>query len=355
MPFLYPGAVHRPTGDNGAMGRAPDAFTGHIAVTRAETSVFGWQQSAKACHGFVGKRGYTEQYVPYNRMVAGVKDGNAHIVTWESYDGLQILQNPYREIGIGGIYGTNADNGRWDPEQCERFSDILAHAHLDPDIRLNLRVMQSSRKGETGFGPHRLGVDPWRVSGGESWTKHPGKRCPGDLRVQQIPGIVARAIEIAAAVRKGICTWLPVGFVDLDKALARTATVVVKPSQPTTSKPTFPLPIPLPPKDADMTQQEYDQLYRAALDAHPGAFVTKVSDAAGDDLWALGPNPHRVPNPDVLRYGRWSGAYKPPVEHNNTAEASVPIDVAVQITMAHLGIDPHAAIVRLAEIGLVRK
>lgn len=228
----YPGAVWRPTADNGAMSSAPDVTSLHIAVSAAEQSVYGWTESAIACHAYNGKGGYFEQYVAWDRKVSGVADGNGHVATIESYDGLHIQQNPYREIGSGGIYGTNADNGRWDDGQCERASDLLAWQHLH--YGLDLRVMQTSRRGETGVAPHRLGVAPWRVPGGEVWTRHDGKRCPGDLRVAQIPTIVARAQVIAAAVKAGRATWLPAGVVNVGAALQRGAGTSTTPSTTTT-------------------------------------------------------------------------------------------------------------------------
>lgn len=255
----YPGAIWRPTGDNGAMPADPDVTSLHIAVSRAEKSVFGWTADAKACHAYNGRMGYFEQYVAWNRKVAGVADGNSHVVTIESFDGLLIQNNPYREIGMGGDYGDNADDGRWDAGQCERVADLLAWQHLS--YGLELRVMQTSRRSERGVAPHRLGVAPWRVSDGEVWTRHDGKRCPGDLRVAQIPGIVARAQVIAAAVQAGRCGWLPTGTVDVPAALARTSggNTILTPAEPATSTPTPTIP---PEEDDDMafTQKQADDL-----------------------------------------------------------------------------------------------
>ncbi len=80
------------------------------------------------------------------------------------------------------------------------------------------------------------------------WTRHDGKRCPGDLRVQQIPGIVARAQVLAAAVRAGRCGWLPQGAVNVVAALARTTL-----DAPTT--PTAPTPDP-----EELTVTQYDDI-----------------------------------------------------------------------------------------------
>lgn len=216
----YPGAVWLPTGDNGTMPNGPDACSFHEAVTRAP-SVFGWVQSAKACHAYVGQDGTFEQYMDFDGIAYGVKDGNSHVITIESFDGLLIDNtNGYRELGLGGLYGDSADTGRWDDGQLERFADVAAWMHLN----LGIELVCSSRAGDPGFGGHRLGIEPWRSTlygSGESWTAHDGKPCPGDLRMLQIPGIIARAQTIAAAVTAG-AAWLPAGPVDVPAALART-------------------------------------------------------------------------------------------------------------------------------------
>lgn len=201
------------------MPRKPNACSFHEAVTRAE-SLFGWVQSAKACQAFVGQDGYSEQYMEWDDWANGVKDGNSHVITIETFDGLKISENPYRETGMGGIYGDSANTGRWDAGQCERLADIAAFLNIEVGISL----VMSNRAGNPGFGPHRLGVEPWRsdiYGAGESWTAHNGKPCPGDLRIQQMPGIIARAQIIAEAIKSGDATYLPTGKVNLSTALAR--------------------------------------------------------------------------------------------------------------------------------------
>lgn len=86
--------------------------------------------------------------------------------------------------------------------------------------------MRTSRRDDTGVGYHRLGVpliaggqDGW--PDGEVWTTSPGKPCPGDRRIAQVPGIVARAGIIAAGVRAGSFELLGRGPLTLADALAR--------------------------------------------------------------------------------------------------------------------------------------
>lgn len=239
----YPGAVKRPIDYSGhPVCDELTAHTLHEAVTTAEQSVFGWVSSEGSCSWFNGKGGYAEQYIEAGVQAYANSYGNHRSFAMESYDGLHIQQAPYREIGSGGIYGTSAQTGKWDDGQCERIADVTAWLHIEHGIPV--RVMQSSHTSEHGVGPHRLGVPGWPGGyddvGGERWTSHPGKPCPGDLRIAQIPGIVARAQVIADAIQAGRCGYLPTGNVDLAAALARTGGKISTPSGGATTPPSTP-------------------------------------------------------------------------------------------------------------------
>lgn len=88
------------------------------------------------------------------------------------------------------------------PEQVEANAEILAWAHLTEGVPLQL--CPDSRPGSRGLAYHRQGIDgnfggyayPGRVEGGELWTEHFGKVCPGDRRIAQLPQILARAKQI---------------------------------------------------------------------------------------------------------------------------------------------------------------
>jgi len=49
---------------------------------------------------------------------------------------------------------------------------------------------KDSKPTTRGIGWHRLGIDPWRVPGGELWSTSKGKVCPGDRRIAQIKTII---------------------------------------------------------------------------------------------------------------------------------------------------------------------
>lgn len=86
--------------------------------------------------------------------------------------------------------------------QIERCAEVLAWAHLEHGVPLQL--CPDSRPGSRGLAYHRQGIDgnfegyrfPGRRSGGEVWTEHRGKVCPGDRRIAQLPLILARAQDI---------------------------------------------------------------------------------------------------------------------------------------------------------------
>ena len=89
--------------------------------------------------------------------------------------------------------------------QVDACARILAWAHTEHGIPLQL--CPDSKPGSRGLAYHRQGIDgnwsgyayPGRVDGGEVWTEHPGKICPGDARIAQLPLILARAKAIVEA------------------------------------------------------------------------------------------------------------------------------------------------------------
>lgn len=92
--------------------------------------------------------------------------------------------------------------------QVEGNARILAWAYKTHKIPL--AACPNSKDASEGVAYHRQGVDgnfiaegyryPGRVPGGEIWTVSPGKVCPGDRRISQIPRIIQRARVIAGLV-----------------------------------------------------------------------------------------------------------------------------------------------------------
>lgn len=140
----------------------------------------------------VGLRG-TESHFGVGGAADGALDG--HVVQWVDtrHRADANLDGNSRLLSI-----ETADGGRlvpWSDAQLESIARILAWAHTEHDIPLQL--MPDSRSSRQGIGFHRLGIDPWRVSGGEHWSTSHGKVCPGSLRVAQVPDVLARARALA--------------------------------------------------------------------------------------------------------------------------------------------------------------
>jgi hypothetical protein len=101
----------------------------------------------------------------------------------------------------------NPDDGHAVPaftlEQMEAIARICAWAHKIHGVELV--PCPDSKPTSKGIGYHRQGIKgnfgPFAfggiVAGGEKWSMHFGKVCPGDARIRQIPRIIKRARAIA--------------------------------------------------------------------------------------------------------------------------------------------------------------
>ena len=194
---FYPGATRRTIAWANSITRKkgytkPEVVVLHIAVTpRSSTSLHGYFNGSGrgiACsHFHVDDKGRTEQYVDTARRSSADYSGGD------------------RTISIETAGGSGADlNKGWSAAACEELAQILAWAHKTHGIPLV--VMSNSKKGSKGVGWHRLGVPASAtqkargvsMTGGELWSGAVGKSCPGAARIAQVPGIVARAKQIAA-------------------------------------------------------------------------------------------------------------------------------------------------------------
>jgi hypothetical protein len=104
----------------------------------------------------------------------------------------------------GPAFGGTPTLPGWVPltdEQVAANARILRWAHETHGIPLQLAP--NSRPDSRGLGYHRQGIDgnfnpplfrfPGRVPGGETWTTSPGKVCPTDARIAQLPDILEQA------------------------------------------------------------------------------------------------------------------------------------------------------------------
>jgi hypothetical protein len=172
-----PGAVRVPYSYTGRPRRRKGrGVVFHIAVSEQENlrpwGVADW-------HFYVSKRGTIYQYIDTDFMAYAAADANSTMVMVETQGGVR-----------------NADSEPLTPAQVEAWAKIAAYVHKDEGAPL--RLMQNSLATERGIGWHKLGVDPWRVPGGQRWSLAYGKICPGAAKIKQMPEVLARAKQIVS-------------------------------------------------------------------------------------------------------------------------------------------------------------
>ena len=150
-------------------------------------TIVGYQTGGTAAHFTTGASGKIVQARDTVYKSAANFNGNHRVIAIENED-----HGP----AYGSWSGSNVP--RFTAAQAESIAKILVWAHKVHGIPLSL--VPDSKPGRRGVAYHRQGIDPWRVPGGELWTKFPGKVCPGDKRVAQLVNeIIPRARVLAGA------------------------------------------------------------------------------------------------------------------------------------------------------------
>jgi hypothetical protein len=184
MANVVPGALWHPIDvGNRAKRRKGRGLIGHIAVVNSPLLLPGPLATRPSDWTF---------YLPKNPYPTGERFAqliDLDVQCWSSADGNATCPAFESEGGVGADV-----NGPWTPNQVEAAAMILAHMHRTEGVPL--QDMVNSLPGSRGFGVHRYGIDPYRVPGGEVWSKVYAKACPGDARVRQVPAIVARAQQL---------------------------------------------------------------------------------------------------------------------------------------------------------------
>jgi len=156
-------------------------FVFHTAVSGASSLFPFFNQPGNATsHFYVRADGTIEQYVSTAYRAPAQLEGNHDCISVETQD-----------MGPAFPSWSGSDVPAWSPAQLTALTQMSAWVAQVHGIPLTL--LPDSIKGRAGFGYHRLGVNPWRVSSGELWSNATGKVCPGDRRIAQIPGILAAA------------------------------------------------------------------------------------------------------------------------------------------------------------------
>lgn len=170
MATWYPNAVRKPIVRNfGGRRSRTRAVVLHVDAGGAN-SLQGWfnsPASGASSHFYVKYDGTVEQYVDADLVAWTQREGNASCV---------------------GIETQGKGDGMWTPAQLRALAALVRW--LCDRYGIPKASMGNSRTTSRGIGYHRMGIDPWRVSGGETWGPR-GKVCPGNDRVVQFPGLVA--------------------------------------------------------------------------------------------------------------------------------------------------------------------
>ena len=179
------------------MARMPDAIwlgehSPRIPMTRHDIvcvhTIVGFAP-AHAAHFSVKRDGTILQSRDTTFQSGANLDGNPRVIAVENED-------------HGAMFGSwsGSDVPRLADAQVEANARILRWAHKQHGVPLQL--CPDSRPGSRGLAYHRQGIDgnftdgfPGRRSGGEAWTEHFGKVCPGRRRIEQIPLILKIAKE----------------------------------------------------------------------------------------------------------------------------------------------------------------
>lgn len=187
----YPGATFRPI-----VGKGRKALTIvnrsnlHVTDSLAD-SMFGFFNNPKNAdsHFHIALNGYTEQYVDTAFRANADLEGNDATISIET-------------AGKG--------DGHWTPEQCIAIINLLAWIIRTHNVPLRLATSSKIGAESKGISWHRLGIDgnfpalpsiqAGRIQrgGGMHYSRARGKVCPGDARIEQVPGIygeVTRIIE----------------------------------------------------------------------------------------------------------------------------------------------------------------
>lgn len=179
---LYPAAIQRPI-TRFRTPMVPARINLHTAVTSAQSLYGFFNKPGQVCsHFYVREDGTVEQYVDTKYRAAADLQGNPDTISIETWDGY-----PHG-------WKNGSDVPEWTPAQVAALVKLTQWI-LATHGTIPAQLAADSKRGKTshGISYHRLGVDPWRVSGGLKYSNARGKVCPGERRIRQIPGILALA------------------------------------------------------------------------------------------------------------------------------------------------------------------
>lgn len=173
----YPHAIWKPvTVKSRARLTTVDRFNLHIAVSETSSlhSFFNRKGNPDS-HFYVRRDGTVEQYVDTQYRAYCDVEGNGSSISVETQGG---VKNPNQE--------------EWTEEQVKALAALWAWVRKTHGVKNKLATNSlPNRDSSRGLSWHRLGIDPWRVSGGLRYSNSRGKVCPGTARIKQAEEIHA--------------------------------------------------------------------------------------------------------------------------------------------------------------------
>lgn len=146
----------------------------HVAVSEARFPSYG---KGLGAHFYVRKDGSVAQQIDTDIMGGHAKEGNSTLIGVETQGGM-----------------VNAQGEPWTPAQEAALKRLLKWLYQTHGIPM--QPMRDSRPTSRGVGYHRLGIDPYRVPGGEVWSSSYGKICPGDAKIAQVSGLIGAGVDV---------------------------------------------------------------------------------------------------------------------------------------------------------------
>lgn len=184
MSVIVPGALWAPVDvGNRPARRKGRGFIAHVAVSESKKLVPGPLNSRPADWTFYFPKEPIDGKHRFFQMI------DFDLQCWSSAAGN--LTCPAGE-SQGGV--VNPEGEPWTENQMESIAIVYAFGMEHEGWPGQL--MPDSRPASRGLGWHRLGIDPWRVPGGEVWSSSRGKICPGDAKIAGMATILARAREL---------------------------------------------------------------------------------------------------------------------------------------------------------------
>lgn len=200
MVTLVPGAVWRPIERNFTdLPRVETrALVVHVTASATKTSQWSWFNSegaAASSQVHAAVNGLLEQYVDADEIAWASGAGNPSTFAIE-----------FQGDGTAPLSG-------W-----QQVMFVVLTRWASDRYGFPLVLMGDSKPSSSGVGWHRLGVpyridlntglptyrEGWLIQGGEQWSRSPGKTCPGDRVITQLPHLLTVAADPSINLKRAI-------------------------------------------------------------------------------------------------------------------------------------------------------